>query len=217
MYEDTDYELGPAVIKDCEYIQSIYPDYTQRLYKDISKSNFITVISHYVKQDINDLVIYFNGHGSQVGSSNESSESDGKDEVLIFKKSPAFQVDSPTWDNNKKSSSPDDEIRIMKDDELSKLVSKNKCKHILFIFDCCHSDTMIDIDDLPANVSCLYSCKQSEVSYQNKESGIFTKHLAKNANYPLNYILTVFDESYNQHPVLRGERQYLHIRDNGNV
>lgn len=205
LYEDTDFELGPAVIKDCQYIQSIFPDYQQRLYKDISKSNFKQILEHYMKQQINDLVIYFNGHGSQVNSSNESSESDGKDEVLVFKKSPAFVVDSNDDFN---------EIRTMKDDELSRLIQKNKCKHVLFIFDCCHSDTLIDVDDLPNNTACLYSCKQNEVSYQTEEAGIFTKHLAKNANYPISYIIETFKED--QHPVLRGERNYLHIRDDGN-
>jgi glycosylphosphatidylinositol transamidase (GPIT) subunit GPI8 len=165
MYEDTDFELGPAVIKDCEYISQIYSDYNQRLYKDITKTNFIKVLKTYLSYEYDDLVIYFNGHGSQVKSSDNSSEEDGKDEVLIFKKTP--------------SPNATQEIRTMKDYELTELISKNKCKHILMIFDCCHSNTLIDSDDIPSNVSCLYSCKESEVSFQTV-SVFFIKFLFEN-------------------------------------
>ena len=145
--------------------------------------------------EYDDLVIYFNGHGSQVKSSDNSSEEDGKDEVLIFKKTP--------------SPNATQEIRIMKDDELTELISKNKCKHILMIFDCCHSNTLIDSDDIPSNVSCLYSCKESEVSYQT-DSGLFTKFLFEHSTLSIDDLTSLFDDVH-QHPSSVGDRKYLKL------
>ena len=190
IYEDTEFELGNAVIQDSIYIQKVYSTYCCRLYKDITKSNFIKVVKEYLQLALKDLVIYFTGHGMQVSSSDNTSEDDGKDEALVFKRS---STSSPV------------EIRYIKDDDLTNLVKSNKCKNILMIFDCCHSGTMLDT--CPDNVSCLYSCNESECSYQ-EESGIFTKFLYEHKDIPIKDILEKFNDEQ-QHPYLVGNRKYL--------
>jgi hypothetical protein len=121
------------------------------------------------------LYIYFSGHGIQMDDLN-NDENDGKDEAYV---SLDFQ-------------------KVL-DDELYSIVKKHdKNIKIMFMFDCCHSGTIMDfpynlygqssssLHDFKATCVCLSGCRDAQYSYESQLGG--TRHGA--LTYFFNDIMT---------------------------
>lgn len=102
------------------------------------------------------LCIYFSGHGVQINDDN-GDESDGKDECY-------FSLD----------------FKKVVDDELNHIVQKHDKKiKIMFMFDCCHSGTIMDFshrmnqsstmssNEFKSKCICLSGCRDPQYSYES--------------------------------------------------
>ena len=186
-YFNTSFKLGNPVCNDCKIISEKYlsHDYLSYCLFDETIDEFRKYLSFFLNQKFDDFIIYYSGHGLQIEQTenfrfdyslskyisipdNSRNEQDGKDECLLF---------SGTSEN----------VQILYDDELTKLIKSNKCKNILMICDCCHSETLLD--SLPNNTCLLTSCRDSEKSVQLSDNGIFTYYITKFFDLPLNELI----------------------------
>ena len=116
------------------------------------------------------FIFYFAGHGIQYKDKN-SDEKDGKDESILAA----------------------DGHPIL-DDELFLLISRlNRGKEASFVFDCCHSGSMLDLPKVamgggsshggrmgvPGKVACFSACSESGKSIEKQGHGLFTSSLCK--------------------------------------
>jgi hypothetical protein len=119
------------------------------------------------KNKIDNLIFYFAGHGVQIKDTN-NDEQDGLDETIL------------TGDR-----------QYLKDDEFRNLLStlKNNKSNALFIFDCCHSGSILDLpkvvigkdSDKTLNqknqkIISICACDDSQTSKETNGRGIFTKN-----------------------------------------
>lgn len=111
------------------------------------------------------FVFYFAGHGFQIPDNN-GDESDRKDESVLGA-----------------------DGRIIKDDEFFQQLSHlKKGKEAIFVFDCCHSGSMLDLPRVPiggdkspggkmnlnSKVVCISACADKEESIEKNGRGLFT-------------------------------------------
>ena len=221
-YYNTSYKLGNPVCNDCKIISEKYlsHDYLSYCLFDEGIDEFIKYMTFFLNQNYEDFIIYYSGHGVQMTQDlinanvkfdyslskyitipENEIETDGKDECLLFKSN-----SYPNCEN----------VQILYDDELTKMIKSNKCKNILIICDCCHAETLLD--SLPNNTYLLTSCKDSEKSIQLIDNGIFTYYLVKYFELPLNKMIENIKmkiSRYGQNPSLtfnkNSERDYLFI------
>jgi hypothetical protein len=221
-YYNTSYKLGNPVCNDCKIISEKYlsHDYLSYCLFDEGVDEFVKYMTFFLNQNYEDFIIYYSGHGVQMTQDLITSnikfnyslskyitipeneiETDGKDECLLFK--------SNSYSNC-------ENVQILYDDELTKMIKLNKCKNILIICDCCHSETLLD--SLPDNTYLLTSCKDSEKSIQLIDNGIFTYYLVKYFELPLNKMIENIKmkiSRYGQNPSLtfnkNSKRDYLFI------
>lgn len=139
-----------------ESLKLITDDTKVKPYKADILREIENLIQNAEENDI--LFIYFSGHGEQIFD-RSGDELDGKDECYI---SLDFQ-------------------KVI-DDELYSIVKNNDKKvQIMFMFDCCHSGTIMDFpyrmfgnkpsiitDDLEASCICLSGCRDSQFSYESQ-------------------------------------------------
>ena len=134
-----------------------------------SKNNIVNTLRSVINSTNNGtydaFIFYFAGHGIQYDDST-SEEKDGKDESILAADGKAIL-----------------------DDELFLLISRlNKGKEASFVFDCCHSGSMLDLPKVPmgggsshagrmgvpGNVACFSACSESGKSIEKKGRGLFT-------------------------------------------
>ena len=147
----------------------------------------VSTINECNKNTFDNVIFYFAGHGYQNTDKN-GDELDGKDENILS----------------------GDQLFI-RDDELKNIISKlnNKKVGLSFIFDCCHSGTILDLPKIVIgsqqnNVSkniinnkkilCICACDDSESSIERDGRGLFTKMFCrlirnKGVNQPIYPIL----------------------------
>ena len=202
-YFNTSYKLGNPVCNDCKIISEKYTSHNYLSYCliDSSIQTFKKFLTFFLSNNYDDLIIYYSGHGIQIPESNyvfdyetfkfklstSKPEKDSYDEYLLF-----------------------DEY--FKDDELTLLFENNKCKNVLFICDCCHSETILD--SIPKNCCLISSCKDSESAVQLSDNGIFTYYLIKYFDIHLDEIISKINlkiSKYNQHSNIQNSnaRNYL--------
>lgn len=190
------FELGQAVIEDGKLINSIFTKHGYKCFNivDSSKEEFKKLYSKAMLTELKDFVVYYSGHGTSVYDS-EHSEDDGQDECLVFKDG------------------------LVADDYLSSKFETSKCKEIFFIFDCCHSGTLADIEHLKEHnislkVSSISGCADSECSLQLRNNGIFTYHINEYQDLPISEIVkktNLKTSRYNQHIQIGGNRNMLFV------
>lgn len=126
-------------------------------------------------QNISHLWIHFSGHGAQIKALNPYNESDNKDECIVAS------------DN------------LIRDDFFKKaLMRANQSTRIVFVFDCCHSGTMCDLDrtNIDADVVCLSGCDDHETTRDqwddkaNEWRGAFTINLLESMHTRLHSPIT---------------------------
>lgn len=217
-YFDTSFKLGAPVCNDCKIISEKYlsHDYLSYCLFDGTIDEFRKYLTFFLNQKFDDFIIYYSGHGVQIDqfsenfkfdyslskyvlSENNEIEEDGKDECLIF-------TDSKNSNN----------IQLLYDDELTRLIKSNKCKNILMICDCCHAETLLD--SLPNNTCLLTSCRDSEKAVQLIDNGIFTYYIVKFFDLPLNKLIDILQlklNKYYQTPSFKksgNNREYMFLK-----
>lgn len=193
-FGDHDNELGQPVIEDGKLIEKIYLSHNYKVFNivDASKEIFKDIYKKAILTELEDFVVYYSGHGTNIPDE-EGSEEDGKDECLVFKDG------------------------LITDDYLSSKFETCVCQEIFFIFDCCHSGTLADIEHLKQNniklkVSSISGCTDNECSVQIHKNGIFTYHINKYQHKPIKDIITKtnkFTSKYKQHLQIGGLRSCL--------
>ena len=137
-----------------------------------SKINIINTLRSVINSTNNGIynafLFYFAGHGLQSKDRN-SDEKDGKDESIL------------TADS-----------KLILDDELFSLISKiKKGREASFIFDCCHSGSMLDLPKVamgggnshagrmrvPGKIACFSACSEGGKSLEKHGRGLFTNSL----------------------------------------
>lgn len=185
-YKDSKYKLGGCINDAIDVSQTIIDitentgDYVKlKLLTDNnrlafpSKKNIITSIKKGIKQcnrgNFSNFIFYFAGHGFQKKDLN-SEESDKLDETI-------FTADH----------------KFIKDDEFRKILLglNNRETNVSFIFDCCHSGSILDLPVIgigkksesnifPNNNSkiiCISACDDAQTSKEVRGRGIFTQNL----------------------------------------
>lgn len=195
-YYGKSYELGNAVIEDGLLIQKIYSKHGYKCIKlfEESKEVFKKYYSEYMLKELDDFVVYYSGHGTNIYDE-EHSEEDNQDECLVFNDG------------------------LITDDYISSKFETSKCKEIFFIFDCCHSGTLADIEHLKEHnidlkVSSISGCADSECSLQLRNNGIFTYHINEYQDLPISEIVkktNLKTSRYNQHIQIGGNRNMLFV------
>jgi len=108
------------------------------------------------------FVFFFAGHGMNVPDHPPLDEEDGQDEALVLP-GPRGEI-APEF--------------FMIDDELVAAIedSFNPATRLLFLFDCCHSATMVDIDthQWQHRVCSIAACQDSEESADTGSGGVLT-------------------------------------------
>lgn len=111
------------------------------------------------KDNLDHVFFQYSGHGRQVKDENDD-ETDGYDEGIV-------PLD---WNIN----------GTIRDDVLNKFFSScNPKTKILCIFDCCHSGSILDLQNQKTDqkIVCMSACKDSEIAselHDYKDNGIFT-------------------------------------------
>lgn len=127
-------------------------------------------------QNISHLWIHFSGHGTQLKAQNPYDELDNKDECIVAS------------DN-----------LVIRDNFFKKALTRaNPSTRIVFVFDCCHSGTMCDLDrtSLDADVVCLSGCDDHETTRDqwddaaNEWRGAFTTNLLESLHTQLHSPIT---------------------------
>ena len=137
-----------------------------------SKINIIntlrSVINSTNKGTYDAFIFYFAGHGIQYNDRN-SDEKDGKDESILAA-----------------------DGKPILDDELFLLISRlRRGKEATFVFDCCHSGSILDLPKVPigggssqagrmsvqGKVACFSACSESGKSIEKRGRGLFTSSL----------------------------------------
>lgn len=203
-YYNTSYALGNPICNDCKLINEIYTshDYISFTLFDQTKEAYVKWLKFFTSQKYDDLILYYSGHGAQIFnsfnfdySSNkfeyfENSEDDGLDECFVFK---------------------DD---LIADDEITEILSVNKCKNILMISDCCHCGTIVD--KIPNNTTIISSCSDPESSIQLRENGIFTYYINEFKNENLKNMISKISlkiKRCGQNPIMCGKDRKMLILD----
>lgn len=159
-YYGTRYDLGDCAINDgllC-YDEFKSYDYETFVFYDITSVKFKEILKISLGLNLDKLVIYFIGHGTQINDKN-GDEKDGKDECLVFKD------------------------KLVCDDEIAKIVNKeNTCKKITLIADCCHSGSIYDIPSR-SDIITISACNDSQTAKQDwinhKGNGVFSYYFWK--------------------------------------
>jgi hypothetical protein len=199
-YFNTSYKLGNPVCNDCKLISEKYMshDYLSYCLLDSSCEEFRRFLTFFLSNEYDDLIIYYSGHGIQL---------------------PTFDFTFDYEDNKFKLSKEEDNMDehllfddYFKDDELTSLFSMNKCNNILFICDCCHSETMLD--NIPTNCCLISSCKDDETAVQLSDNGIFTYYIIKFFDDELNELINKINlkiSKYNQHSQINNDNNRKHL------
>lgn len=159
-YYGTRYDLGDCAINDgllC-YNEFISYNYETFIFYDITSIKFKEILEKTLKLNLNKLVIYFIGHGTQTKDKN-NDEVDGKDECLVFKD------------------------KCVVDDEIANVVNKyNNCEKLTLISDCCHSGSIYDIPSR-SDIITISACNDSQTAKQDwinhKGNGVFSYYFWK--------------------------------------
>jgi hypothetical protein len=153
-----DIKLMEKLLKDKFNFNSV-TTMTDDTEKKPNKTEILEAVEDLIKnaRENDFLYIYFSGHGIQIDDLN-NDENDGKDESYV---SLDFQ-------------------KVI-DDELYSIVKKHdKNIKIMFMFDCCHSGTIMDfpynlygsssssIHKFKANCICLSGCRDQQYSYESQ-------------------------------------------------
>ena len=186
-YYEQRYELGDAVCNDSFEIAKLYcKTYQVFVLIDQPLDLLRACLNEISKNELFDFVFYYAGHGTQVDSSDGTSEEDGKDEAYVFKS-----------------------MEFLTDDEFTQLIQNIKSKNKLVLSDCCHSGTIIDDS---SDLTYFSGCLDSQLAIQLSDNGLFTKYLVENKVMLLKDIakkITDFSEQFGQKPVLIGNRKKL--------
>ena len=171
-YRNTRYALY-GCINDAKLMQNLLEEkfrfesvtlMTDDTEKKPYKAEILKEVEHFIEsaQENDFLCIYFSGHGVQIYDNN-GDESDGKDECY-------FSLD----------------FQKVVDDELYAIVKKHDKKiKIMFMFDCCHSGTIMDFPynindssssadkkyEMKASCVCLSGCRDNQYSYESQLGG----------------------------------------------
>ena len=137
-----------------------------------SKSRLINLLTRTINdcnnKKYNNVIFYFAGHGYQRPDM-EGDEHDGKDENIL------------TADQ-----------QLIKDDEFKNILGRLKSNSVglSFIFDCCHSGTILDLPKIiignkdhgiprsklnNKKILCICACDDAESSIERDGRGLFTK------------------------------------------
>lgn len=180
-YRNTRYALS-GCINDAKLMQTLLKEkfrfesvtlMTDETEKKPYKATILKEVENVIEnaQENDFLCIYFSGHGVQIYD-HDGDEIDGKDECY-------FSLD----------------FQKVVDDELYSIVKRHDKKiKIMFMFDCCHSGTIMDFpynitnstfsnatDNLSATCVCLSGCRDTEYSYESQLGG--TRHGALTYNF----------------------------------
>jgi len=190
-YFNTSYKLGNPVCNDCKIISENYiiHNYLSYCLLDSSIQTFKKFLTFFLSNKYEDLIIYYSGHGIQISQSDYVFDY----ETFKFKLSTA----EPEKDHYDEYLLFDE---YFKDDHLTTIFKNNQCKNVLFICDCCHSETILD--KIPNNCCLISSCKDSESAIQLSDNGIFTYYLIKYFNTTLDELTSKINlkiSKYNQH------------------
>ena len=204
-YQSSGMSLGSSPLTDAALVYDIYDkrDYKTFLLLDSTQSDYVKWLLYFTSIELQDLVLYYSGHGTQVAESkvvfdyktqtnipNEYREKDGRDECLIFKGG-----------------------KYMVDNEITNIIKNNKCKNVLMLFDCCKSGTLLDY--VPQNTTIITGCLESGVSYQTEQYGLFTYWLNKLQTTELTNLVPEIIKKLSwtgQKPTIEGtSRQYLYL------
>lgn len=114
-------------------------------------------------ENVDNVVIYYIGHGSQVVDLNHD-ETDGFDECFVIKG--AYNNWEPFID-----------------DDMCIALKKHKSKKVTVISDCCHSGTICDIEPRD-DIVCISACMDHETAkqdyFERKGNGVFSYYFFKN-------------------------------------
>ena len=190
-YNDVD-NYKQVLIKNFGYKNkniTVLFDKTNYIYP--TKNNIIKYINKLItrshEENINEITIFYSGHGTSIDTLNDLYEKDNQNECIV-------PVDYNT-------------SGYILDNEMNKLLSKFNIKtKIICIFDCCNSGTCADlptcfsyedneiIEDTfngkimnNKNIFVLSGCKDNEESFDTNKGGLFTRSL----------IDTLHDNNYN--------------------
>ncbi len=139
-----------------------------------SKSTIINVLTSTINQTNSGIydgfIFYYAGHGFQYQDRN-SDEKDYNDESILCA-----------------------DLKPLIDDELFVIISNlNRGKQASFIFDCCHSGSILDLPKVPigggsshsgrmgvpAKIACISACSESGKSIEKKGRGLFTSSFCR--------------------------------------
>lgn len=178
----------------------------EKIFKTIVKDSF----------SYDTIWFHYSGHGSQTPDLS-GYECDGLDEALVTTDPALFT-----------------------DDEICEILQNINPKCVLnMTFDCCHSGTMVDLPymyngsrtgvdfkkvirsplELPASVSCISACKDSQVAYeQNREGVLTTEFLYLLANrQDLHGSLKDFFFALNERVISRFHTQHVTLSTNYHI
>jgi hypothetical protein len=156
-----------------------------------SKYNILSLLEKKInlcnQGKIDNLIVYFAGHGNQYKDVS-NDESDNLDESLLTA-----------------------DLQAIMDDELRGLIERNSNSNaqLTFIFDCCHSGTILDLPKIVIGskshntrntknpnqkIICISACDDSESSIEKNGRGLFTQMFCNllrktNINKPIHTLL----------------------------
>jgi hypothetical protein len=177
-YNGTANDLGDCAINDGLLVYDSLNAYNFKpfLFYDIGKDEFIkTIISTLKSPAIDQVCIYFIGHGTQARDMH-GEEADGRDELFVFRDG------------------------LVRDDKFAEEVVRAypinmQKKRLILISDCCHSGTVFDTDTIRRSdkgipVMSISACRDNETAKQDwfgfgdsgatyKGNGVFTHYFWK--------------------------------------
>lgn len=161
-----------------------------------SKLNILSKINQMIQLCNNNtyssIILYFAGHGFQKKDTN-SDESDNKDESILTA-----------------------DFKYIVDDDFSNLIKKlNKNKKAIFIFDCCHSGSILDLpritignqrsntsnSNINGSIICVSATSDNGKSVEKQGRGLFTQSFC--------YYIRNFGINSKINQILRQVKQYL--------
>ena len=155
-YNGSSYCLGQPVLNDGKMMKKHLLEFGYEIIELVDKgiSEALKAIEDVLKSS-EEAVIYYSGHGSQVGY--DSSEDDRRNEAFCFLHRMFF----------------------LEDDTLSQCISKNnQTKKLILFNDCCHSGTIWDLQKVDIKdgqtIYNISACEDCQTAAQLAKNGALT-------------------------------------------